>query len=264
LDRDRLRRIRNFQSEDWYPALFIRPISIAIMLVIADWRFLTPNRLTTVANVCKLASSWFVYDGETTAEIVAAVVLLQFGLIFDHLDGTMARYRRTFTKMGSFYDKVSDLITWFIISAATGWQAYELTGDAYFIVLSLSSAFALGSMGYMKWLVTAESERLRWVEARQDPTEAIARRTAPVQIAPPPERNARDWVRWFLQMAPRFLKFEETDLYFWVAIGLLLERADLLVWLLFVSQLVVLAAMVAKRSREIADVDRRMRDLGDG
>src|SRR5688572_26198966 len=110
MDRERLQRIRNFQSQDWYPALFIRPLSIGIMLVIADWKFLTPNRLTTLANVCKLAAAWFVFDGQSTSELVAAVVLLQLGLIFDHLDGTMARYRRTFTKIGSFYDKVSDLI----------------------------------------------------------------------------------------------------------------------------------------------------------
>ena len=263
MDRERLRRIRNFQSEDWYPALFIRPISIGIMLVIADWKFITANRLTTLANICKLASAWFILRGRSSGEIVTAVVLLQLGLIFDHLDGTMARYRRTFTKLGSYYDKVSDLLTWCVISAAIGWRAYGATGEAYYILLALASAYALGSMGYMKWLVSAESERLRWLEAREDPPAAIARRTAPIQIAPPPERTRADWMRWFVRMAPRFLKFEETDLYFWVAVGLFIHREDLLVWLLFASQIGVLAAMLVKRTREIAGVDRRMRDLGD-
>ena len=64
-------------------------------------------------------------------------------------------------------------------------------------------------------------------------------------------------------MAPRFLKFEETDLYLWVSVGLLIHREDLLVWLLFASQVAVLGAMLIKRTREIAAVDRRMRDLGD-
>lgn len=263
MDGDRLRRIRNFQSEDWYPALFIRPLSIGIMLVVADWKVLTPNRLTTLANLCKLASAWFIYDGRSTAEIAAAVALLQLGLIFDYLDGTMARYRRTFTKMGSYYDKVSDLLTWFVISAAIGWRAYDATGEAYYIVLALASAYALGSMGYMKWLVSAESERLRWLEARADPPAAIAKRTAPIQIAPPPKRTRADWIRWFVQMAPRFVKFEETDLYLWVAIGLIVHREHLLVWLLFASQVAVLGAMLVKRTREIAGVDRKMRDLGD-
>lgn len=263
MDRERLRRIRNFQSDDWYPALFIRPISIGIMLLVADWKFLTPNRLTTLANLCKLACAWLIFDGTTTRAIVAAVVLLQLGLVFDHLDGTLARYRRTFTKLGSFYDKVSDFITWFPIAAAIGWRAYAATGEAYYLVLALASAYALGALGYMKWLVTAESERLRWLEARSDPVAAVARRTALIAIAPPPERTRTDWIRWFLRMAPMFLKFEETDLYLWVSIGLLIGREDLLCWLLFASQMGMLLAMLIKRTREIASVDRRMRDLGD-
>ena len=42
--------------------------------------------------------------------LAVAALLLQLGVIFDHLDGTVARYRRTFTRLGSFYDKASDLV----------------------------------------------------------------------------------------------------------------------------------------------------------
>ena len=136
MDRARLNRIRNFQSDDWYPALFIRPLTIAIMLVVADWRVLTPNRLTTIANLCKVAAaalivpSWAAAVGlGGDAGTIAAVVLLQLGVVFDHLDGTMARYRRTFTTFGSFYDKASDIITWFAISEAIGWRAYVESGE---------------------------------------------------------------------------------------------------------------------------------------
>src|SRR5512134_1839915 len=109
MNRERLQRIRNFQSEDWYPALVIRPLTIGIMLVIADWKFLTPNRVTTIANIFKLGAAWAILDRSLW---IWAAVLLQLGLIFDHLDGTIARYRRAFTKLGSFYDKVSDMVTW--------------------------------------------------------------------------------------------------------------------------------------------------------
>ena len=33
MDRERLNRIRNFQSEDWYPALVMRPLTILVMLI---------------------------------------------------------------------------------------------------------------------------------------------------------------------------------------------------------------------------------------
>ena len=116
----RLQRIRNFQSEDWYPALIVRPLTILVMLVIADWKFLTPNRLTTLANVLKFIGAYLILD---PSHWILAVVFLQLGILFDHLDGTMARYRGTFTKFGSFYDKVSDMVTWtLIVFAARAWH----------------------------------------------------------------------------------------------------------------------------------------------
>lgn len=258
---ERLQRIRNFQSKDWYPAFIIRPISILIMLVIADWKVVTPNRLTTLANVAKIAGAWFIVAGDSTADTVWAVVLIHVGLIADHLDGTVARYRRTFTRFGSFYDKVSDFITWFGISAALGWRAVEQTGEAYYLVLACASAYALGGLGYMKWVTTAESERLRWLEAKADPVAAVAKRTAPIVIAPPPVRTRRDWLVWAARTMPQILQFEETDLVLWVSIGLVIDRLDWTVWLIFVTQAVMLVLMLVKRSLEMVRVDRRIREL---
>ncbi|HEU5054975.1 MAG TPA: CDP-alcohol phosphatidyltransferase family protein [Kofleriaceae bacterium] len=265
MDQERLQRIRNFQSTDWYPAIVIRPLSILVMLVIADWRFLTPNRLTTIANLAKLGAcaliAWQPVPDDLSAT-VWAVVLLQLGIVFDHLDGTMARYRRAFTRLGSFYDKVSDLVTWFLIMLAIGWAAYRQTGDAHLLVLAIASSFALDVMGYMKWLATAESERLRWFEARSDPT-VIEKRTAPIAIAPPPARTRADWLRWFARSWLQIVRFEEMDLFFWVGLGLLTGRLEWLIWLLFATQTTILLSMVYRRTRDIIRVDRRLRDLGD-
>jgi phosphatidylglycerophosphate synthase len=265
MDQERLRRIRNFQSTDWYPSLVIRPLSILVMLLIADWRFLTPNRLTTIANLAKLGAcaliAWYPVPADMRAT-VWAVVLLQLGILFDHLDGTMARYRRAFTRLGSFYDKVSDLVTWFLIMLAVGWAAYRQTGDARLLVLAIASSFALDVMGYMKWLTAAESERLRWFEARADAS-SLDRRTAPIVIAPPPERTRADWLRWFARSWLQIFRFEEMDLFFWVAVGLLTGRLEWLIWLLFATQTFILLSMVYRRTRDIVRVDRRLRDLGD-
>jgi phosphatidylglycerophosphate synthase len=265
MNRERLQRIRNFQSKDWYPALVIRPLSIAVMLVVADWKALTPNRLTTLANLFKVAAigliAWLAPDDRPAT--IASIILLHLGLIFDHLDGTMARYRRAFTKLGSFYDKVSDLVTWFLTMLAVGWAAYRQTGDARLLVLAIESSFALEAMGYMKWLAQAEGERLRWLEARADPSAALAAHTAPIRIAPPPARTRRDWLVWFLRTLPQILRFEEMDLPLWVSIGLLTRRLDLLVYLLSATQTAILLKMIVVRARAVASIDRNMRNLGD-
>jgi phosphatidylserine synthase len=258
MDHARLQRIRNFQSQDWYPALVIRPLTIGIMLVIADWKFLTPNRLTTVANVAKLAGAWLILVPDHP---VLAVVCLQLGVIFDHLDGTMARYSQTFTKLGSFYDKVSDMITWSAITLAAGWQTMRETGAPYYLLLASASALALSTRGYMKWLFQAETERVRWLEARPDPAAAVAKYTAPIVIKPPPVRTAADWAKWFGSQLLNVLKFEEMDLWFYLSVAILIGHLDWAMWLMFVTQLAGMAVLTVTRMVWIARVDRQIRTL---
>jgi hypothetical protein len=114
----------------------------------------------------------------------------------------------------------------------------------------------------MKWLATAEAERLRWFEARGDAA-IIERRTARIAIAPPPERSRADWLRWFARSWLQIVRFEEMDLFFWVAVGLLTGKLAWLIWLLFATQTFILLSMAVRRTREIVRVDRRLRDLGD-
>ena len=120
LDRARLAGLRNYQSSEWYAALVIRPLTIAVTYPLADWRWVTPNRCTTAGNLAKLAAAALILS---PGHWLLAAILLQVGVVFDHMDGMLARYRRTFTKLGSFYDKVSDMITWTAIMGAAGWQA---------------------------------------------------------------------------------------------------------------------------------------------
>lgn len=265
MNRERLRRIRNYQSQDAYPALVLRPLCILVMLVVADWRWLTPNRLTTLANLCKAAAvvllvpAWVVWLGLAPwPATVAAVVLLQLGALFDHLDGTMARYRGSFTSLGSLYDKSSDMVTWSAIALAVGWRAYVATGAASMIVLAAASAAALSVCGYAKWVLAAETHTLRWCEATVDPG-VVARQAAPPASSVPPERAAGDWLRWFARRVGRFATFEEMDLFLWVGVGVLLDRLTWLCWLLFVTQCGNMLAMLFVRHRQAHAIDLALR-----
>ena len=272
MDRERLRRIRNWQSQDWYPAVFLRPLSILMMLVIADWKFVTPNRLTTLANVSKIAGTLLLLPSiearvvaalgwSPTASIIAAVVLLHLGAIFDHLDGTLARYRRTFTVFGGFYDKASDLVTWTAMSMALGWRAYVHTGDALYLVLINGSAFALAIRGYLKWAAHAEAEKMRWLRAKADPVAAVAAATKPFTPSVPPERTPAQWLTWYAKSWLMIFQFEEMDLFFWVSLGLLLGRLDLLAWMLFVTQVAGMSALFVYRHIETHGYDVEKKKL---
>jgi phosphatidylglycerophosphate synthase len=248
VDRERLRRIRNWQSSEFYARLVMRPLSILVMLVVADWKWLTPNLVTTMANVAKITGAVLIVI-DHHEHVLAAALLLQLGLLFDHLDGTIARYRRCGTTFGAFYDKVSDAVTWLAITGAIGWAAYRDHGNVLMPIAALASAYALLVLGYMKWLVAAAT--------------AVAHRRAPAAqvVHEPPDRTAKQWAAWFASSLARAFLFEEVDLFFWIGLGLVLSRLDLTVWLLAVSQLVQLVIMLSKRALQARALDARPHQL---
>ncbi len=237
MNHERLRRIRNWQSHEWYAALVIRPLAILVMLVIADWRWVTPNRLTTVSILCKLLSAAAILAGWAWS----AALLLQLGVLFDHLDGTMARYRGAGSAFGNFYDKVGDAITWFVILLAAGWTLAARDGSALPVVLAATGAYAVLTLGYMKWV--AEASRPRPPSPR------------PAASTAPPERTGAEWLRWFLGKLAQLPRFEEVDLFFWLGLALVVDRVLWFLWVCAVTQVIGVVVMAVRRGRELARAD---------
>ncbi len=236
-DRGRLRRIRNIQSSEFYSRLVMRPLSILIMLVVADWKWVTPNRVTSAANISKLCGAIYLFT-DHEAYLWQAVIWLQVGCLLDHLDGTLARYRGTGSAFGAFYDKVSDAVTWIVISGAVGWAAYRDTGDIRMPMLAMAAAYALLVLGYMKWIVMAAH-----------------RRSPAIAAADPPSRTPMQWTGWLCSSLFRAFLFEEIDLFFWIGVGLVVGRMDLVVWVLAISQASQLLIMMIKRGLQMRMID---------
>lgn len=254
MDRERLRRIRNYQNTEFYPALVLRPASILITMVIGDWAWVTPNLVTLVATLLKFAAAgMFLVDDR--AWLVAGVITLQLGAIMDHVDGTLARYRRTPSNLGFFYDTVSDAVTWFTTLAALGWLAYERTGQVHLLVVAAAGAYALMVNGYTRSCVETAAERRKWKDAIDDPVGAVFRNATREEGGPPPERTRAEWLRWFARCVGQIWRFQEMDLFFWVGVFVVLDRIPALLWLVAVTQLAALTIQFFLRSAQMHAFD---------
>jgi len=254
MDRERLRRIRNYQNTEFYPALVLRPASILITMVIGDWKWVTPNLVTLFATVLKFAAAaMFLVDDR--GWLVAGMIMLQLGAIFDHVDGTLARYRRTQSNLGFFYDTVSDAVTWFTTLAALGWLAYQRTDHVHLLVVAAAGAYALMVNGYTRSVVETASERRKWRDAVDDPAGAVARNAGREEGGPPPERTGSEWVKWFLRCVGQIWRFQEMDLFFWVGVFVLLDRIPELLWLVAITQLAAMSIQFVLRSAQMHSLD---------
>jgi hypothetical protein len=93
-------------SDGFFTTFFVSPYS----KYIARWsarRGFTPNQITTVSLFIGLLAAIAFATGERWG-LVAGAVLLQLAFTTDCVDGQLARYTRTFSKLGAWLDSVFD------------------------------------------------------------------------------------------------------------------------------------------------------------
>jgi len=93
-------------SDGFFTTFFVSPYS----KYIARWaarRGFTPNQVTTVSVLIGLVAAIAFATGERWG-LIAGAILLQLAFTTDCVDGQLARYTRTFSKLGAWLDSVFD------------------------------------------------------------------------------------------------------------------------------------------------------------
>jgi hypothetical protein len=239
----RLERIRNYQSQEFWAILAMRPLAIGVCLLVAEVRAVTPNRLTFAAFALFVLSAGLMAFGGRP-EMIAAAILINVANVLDNADGTLARYRRSGTAFGSFFDKMCDAIGWILVGAAVGWSAWQTTHDPLYLLLGPSFSAFLLARGYSKWV--AHAQNVAHMPARPAPDAIPAAR---------PRRTGAEWARLVGKAFRRIYWFDEVDLSFWIGLFLVLDRMPVLVWLLAVTQGVGMLVAMVRRARSMHQLD---------
>ena len=246
-----LDRLRNWQSRMFWSRLFARPLAIALLYPIADLPWVTPNVLTHLGNLnfgAGIAAMWLGHD-------VAAAVFLQIHLIFDNMDGTLARYRGCETSFGSYYDKISDALGISAMFLSLGWLAFERDPSRPHLI-AVGAIIAINQilLGYSKWVTVAAHLK-----------QGTASTSVHQGAVPPPTRTPVQWALWFFDSLARIALFEEADYFLWVGLALILGRLDWVLYLLAAAGTVDLLVTVVRRGIEAAVMDAAERtNLGAG
>jgi len=95
------------KDDEWWSSFVTAPLGLLINYLIIDIKWITPNIITGVSFVTALLSALFVIEGGSFNFLIAAI-LIQLSHVFDCMDGQMARYRKTTTASGSYFDLILD------------------------------------------------------------------------------------------------------------------------------------------------------------
>lgn len=246
--RERYRLLRSRWNEEWWSIVFGGPVGNVLNALIADVRWITPNALTVVGFLCKLVGGPLLLVRSPSAD-AAAVVLLQLNTVFDCMDGSLARYRKASSVLGGYLDKVTDAIGMTVVFAAVGWRVYLDTGDAAAVLVAFAVATSLVIRGYVYWVV-AHLEREARIEA---PSVGVDKRVDFSTLGP----GARFVL--YLKSMPKVLAFAESDLYFWLGLGVVLGRLREVVYGLGVATGIWFILIMAARLRTVLRLERSRR-----
>ncbi len=245
LDKERLAKLRQKQESAFTPVFLHRPMAILLLIPIADWKFVTPNGLTTANILMRLVAAfllWPVQLGGLAPSLAltwTAVILWHLGGALDAADGALARYRGQGSAFGRFYDKVSDRLVTLVMMLAIVSRAFYATDELIYVLLGMAYVAVMSATSVAKWIeLGMEAERATAKAA--DPQEVEA-----------PERSFGDWLIYLGKKFPNLLFVTEMDLPLWGSVAVLLGWEHwLLVYLACTSVPYGLVA-IARRARRV-------------
>ncbi len=218
--RERRRHLRETfrPREEWWSRVFATPVAHWVLRVVADWRWITPNRLTLLSLATALVACLLITTGDEVSFLIAAAAI-QFSYILDCMDGQLARYRNASSRFGAFADKWSDFVKFPAILLALTIDASHRDPSLAPVVLGLAAVFFVGYLPYLKSLASSELG------------------IAPWSVLSKPDFASRNL---------RFFLFEEAQWYLAVSVCLALQSSFAALLVIAISQGVVAFAQTVR------------------
>lgn len=176
------------KRDAWWTVLLVDPVATRMLIGMAKFRFITPNRVTWAALFVGLGSAYFFLKGDTLSLVIGAA-LYHLSFILDCIDGKLARLKGNGSVFGGWLDYVFDRIRVLFCALALMGGQYLRTHNELYLLAALAVVF-LDMLRYVDALqiykmrmsmrmkiekVTLERKALEDERAEQETTAAVLR-----------------------------------------------------------------------------------------
>jgi phosphatidylglycerophosphate synthase len=129
-------RSRTYKSRDaWWTVWLVDPLASRLVWLVAPWRWVTPNRLTTTAFLIGIGSAAAFWQGGYGWLLVGAL-LFHISFVLDCIDGKIARLNGTGSVFGTWLDYVFDRLRVAVCTIGLFGGQYERTHNFVYIWLA--------------------------------------------------------------------------------------------------------------------------------
>ncbi|WP_316742874.1 CDP-alcohol phosphatidyltransferase family protein [Streptomyces sp. MK7] len=128
------------KRDAWWTVFLVDPVATRILIVVARFRFITPNRVTWAALFIGLGSAGFFLKGDPRSLLIGAL-LYHLSFILDCIDGKLARLKGNGTVFGGWLDYVFDRIRVLFCALALMGGQFLRTDDERYLLAALGVVF---------------------------------------------------------------------------------------------------------------------------
>lgn len=128
------------KRDAWWTVILVDPVATRMLIVMARFGFITPNRVTWAALFVGLGSAGFFLKGDPLSLAIGAA-LYHLSFIFDCIDGKLARLKGNGTVFGGWLDYVFDRIRVLFCALALMGGQYLRNGDERYLLAALMVVF---------------------------------------------------------------------------------------------------------------------------
>jgi phosphatidylglycerophosphate synthase len=221
------------KNDEWWSSFVTAPLAIVVNLIVVDFRWLTPNRITLLSFIVAIVSTVFIIQGGWENFIIAAV-LIHASHILDCMDGQMARYRGIASPSGSYFDKLTDQIQVVLWFGSVGYASYAQSQSVLPVFLAFTGVAFYSLRGYTKY-VTIYTEMVRdneYLEKKLKETLGVDKEdTAGLG------HGVLANLKWFVREQRKIFSFDEGVFIFMLSLALVLDILTPMLWFFAISQL---------------------------
>ena len=223
------------KDDEWWSSFVTSPLAIIANYFVVDYKWLTPNLITLFSFIVAIIATVFIVIGGTVNFIIAAV-LIHFSHILDCMDGQMARYRKTSSRSGSYFDKLTDQIQVIIWFGAIGYAAYLQTQDVLPVFLAFAGVAFYSLRGYVKYVTiyTEMSDDKEYlIKKNQEKLHKESGKKESAGLGYGISAN----ILWFIKEQRKILSFDEGVFIFMLSFALIFNVLTPMLWVFAVSQI---------------------------
>ena len=239
------------KDDEWWSSFVTSPLAIAINYFVVDIKWLTPNKVTLISFVIALAGAFFIVLGGNQNFVIAAI-LIHISHVFDCMDGQMARYRKTTSMLGGYYDKLTDEVQVSLWFGAVGYAAYSQTEQVLPLILAFIGVAAYSFRGYAKYvgcytLIADNNNYLAELALKKSraTTSELAGLGFGLSVN----------LRWFIREQRKIVYVNEGVFIFMLSVALILNSLTVMLWIFAFSQVSLALSRAWFKCREISKID---------